>query len=67
MHFNTILAHLKSKVLVHSPQFDIQIKRFIKFKGFELCMSQQIYSQSKKTSQQKPFSVLGNIYLYHTT
>ena len=27
-------------------------------------MPQQIYSQSKKRSEQKPFSVLGNIYLY---
>ena len=34
----------------HSPQFYIQIKRFKRFKRLEFCMSQQIYSQSKKIS-----------------
>ena len=34
----------------HSLHFYIQIKRFKRFKRFEFCMSQQIYSQSKKIS-----------------
>ena len=36
---------------VHSLQFDIQIKRFKGFNRFEFCISQRIYSQSKKRSQ----------------
>ena len=55
------------KIRVHSPQFDIQIKRFKRFERFEFYMSQQIYSQSKKGSQKNPFSVLGNICLCHRT
>ena len=36
---------------VHFLQFDIQIRKFKSFKRFELCMSQEIYSHSKKISE----------------
>ena len=53
--FQLLPGHVNTKIMhnleVHSLQFDIQIKRLKKFQRFDFCMSQQIYSQSKKRSQ----------------
>ena len=45
------MATTKWTYQVRSLQFDIQIRRFKRFKIFELRMSQQIYSHSKKKSE----------------
>lgn len=47
-HFGKLFI---KKFLLHSLQFDFQIRTFKIFGRFELCMSQEIYSHSNKRSE----------------
>ena len=48
-------THVFEPLLVHSLQFNIQIKRFKIFKRFEFCMSQQIIRNQRKEVRRSHF------------